>query len=257
MISLHYQLHQIQVALCVCLNWADDLDVTLLWFLLSQDDKTAEDDSINKRRRKGNNYLTEVRSPNKVSQSTWWCWAEESAHMFVFLRRNVNVITLTSIMSHVSPVSLARHQLSCHSALPAGEDGELRENKVRSMATQLLAKFEENSSTAKTRSKVRSTVQCRRLIPPKKTDSDIPASELWFTGANVLGGEKSALFADTWILSFDVWVVSEMSRALWWRQLDSLVSSGCSTSHLKGFFSDLALIEKVAAVHLQLYHCQH
>uniref|UniRef100_A0A665T9N7 F-actin monooxygenase n=1 Tax=Echeneis naucrates TaxID=173247 RepID=A0A665T9N7_ECHNA len=34
-------------------------------------------------------------------------------------------------------------------ALPAGEDGELRENKVRSMATQLLAKFEENSSTAK------------------------------------------------------------------------------------------------------------
>ncbi|KAG7214852.1 hypothetical protein INR49_005120 [Caranx melampygus] len=69
---------------------------------IPRDDKTAEDDSINKRRRKGNNYLTE---------------------------------------------------LSCHSALPAGEDGELRENKVRSMATQLLAKFEENSSTAKTRGK--------------------------------------------------------------------------------------------------------
>ncbi|XP_023259310.1 F-actin-monooxygenase MICAL2-like isoform X1 [Seriola lalandi dorsalis] len=67
-----------------------------------RDDKTVEDDSINKRPRKGNHYLTE---------------------------------------------------LSCHSALPAGEDGELRENKVRSMATQLLAKFEENSSTAKTRSK--------------------------------------------------------------------------------------------------------
>lgn len=47
------------------------------------------------------------------------------------------------------------HQLSCHSAPPMGEDGELRENKVRSMATQLLAKFEENSSTAQTRSKVR------------------------------------------------------------------------------------------------------
>lgn len=46
-------------------------------------------------------------------------------------------------------------QLSCHSALPAGEDGELRENKVRSMATQLLAKFEENSSTVQKRSKVR------------------------------------------------------------------------------------------------------
>ncbi|XP_060932409.1 F-actin-monooxygenase mical2b [Limanda limanda] len=69
---------------------------------IPRDEKTAEDDSINKRRRKGNNYLTE---------------------------------------------------LSCHSALPAGEDGELRENKVRSMATQLLAKFEENSSTAKTHGK--------------------------------------------------------------------------------------------------------
>ncbi|XP_071362521.1 F-actin-monooxygenase mical2b isoform X2 [Trachinotus anak] len=67
-----------------------------------RDDKTVEDDSINKRRRKGSHYLTE---------------------------------------------------LSCHSALPAGEDGELRENKVRSMATQLLAKFEENSSTPQTRSK--------------------------------------------------------------------------------------------------------
>lgn len=45
-------------------------------------------------------------------------------------------------------------QLSCHSASPTGEDGELRENKVRSMATQLLAKFEENSSSAQNRSKV-------------------------------------------------------------------------------------------------------
>uniref|UniRef100_A0A7N6BQS5 F-actin monooxygenase n=1 Tax=Anabas testudineus TaxID=64144 RepID=A0A7N6BQS5_ANATE len=49
--------------------------------------------------------------------------------------------------------SLLSLQLSCHSAPPIGEDGELRENKVRSMATQLLAKFEENSSTAQTRSK--------------------------------------------------------------------------------------------------------
>ncbi|XP_038164634.1 protein-methionine sulfoxide oxidase mical2b isoform X2 [Cyprinodon tularosa] len=40
-------------------------------------------------------------------------------------------------------------ELSCQSAPPAGEDGELRENKVRSMATQLLAKFEENSSVGK------------------------------------------------------------------------------------------------------------
>ncbi|XP_027892144.1 F-actin-monooxygenase mical2b isoform X2 [Xiphophorus couchianus] len=69
---------------------------------IPRDEKKAEDDSVNKRRRKGSGYLTE---------------------------------------------------LSCHSAPPAGEDGELRENKVRSMATQLLAKFEENSSTAKVHTK--------------------------------------------------------------------------------------------------------
>uniref|UniRef100_UPI0037E78314 F-actin-monooxygenase mical2b isoform X4 n=1 Tax=Semicossyphus pulcher TaxID=241346 RepID=UPI0037E78314 len=69
---------------------------------IPRDDKKLEEDSVYKRRRKGNHYLTE---------------------------------------------------LSCHSAPPAGEDGELRENKVRSMATQLLAKFEENSSTASTGSK--------------------------------------------------------------------------------------------------------
>uniref|UniRef100_A0A3Q3X3T4 F-actin monooxygenase n=1 Tax=Mola mola TaxID=94237 RepID=A0A3Q3X3T4_MOLML len=55
------------------------------------DEKELEDDSVNKRRRKGNHYLT--------------------------------------------------------------EDRDLRENKVRFMATQLLAKFEENSSTAQTRNK--------------------------------------------------------------------------------------------------------
>uniref|UniRef100_A0A8C5EQM9 F-actin monooxygenase n=1 Tax=Gouania willdenowi TaxID=441366 RepID=A0A8C5EQM9_GOUWI len=65
---------------------------------LPQEDKKLEDDSVNKRRRKGNHYLTE---------------------------------------------------LSCHSAPPAGEDGLLRENKVRSMATRLQAKLEENSSTGK------------------------------------------------------------------------------------------------------------
>ncbi|XP_060892802.1 F-actin-monooxygenase mical2b isoform X1 [Labrus mixtus] len=68
---------------------------------IPRDDKKLEEDSVHKRRRKGNHYLTE---------------------------------------------------LSCHSAPPAGEDGELRENKVRSMATQLLAKFEENS-TGKTSNK--------------------------------------------------------------------------------------------------------
>ncbi|XP_055011269.1 F-actin-monooxygenase mical2b isoform X3 [Boleophthalmus pectinirostris] len=66
------------------------------------EDKKAEDDSVNKRRRKGDHYLSE---------------------------------------------------LSCHSAPPPGENGDLRENKVRSMATQLLAKFEENSTTGKIRTK--------------------------------------------------------------------------------------------------------
>ncbi|XP_025764712.1 F-actin-monooxygenase mical2b isoform X3 [Oreochromis niloticus] len=74
---------------------------------IPRDDKKLEEDSDNKKRRKGNHYLTE---------------------------------------------------LSCHSAPPAGEDGEQRENKVRSMATQLLAKFEENSSTVKARTKVESSI---------------------------------------------------------------------------------------------------
>ncbi|XP_035499598.2 F-actin-monooxygenase mical2b isoform X2 [Scophthalmus maximus] len=85
---------------------------------IPRDDKTVEDDSVNKRRRKGNHYLTE---------------------------------------------------LSCHSALPAGEAGELRENKVRSMATQLLAKFEENSSTARTRGKP--SVYLRLLEKPSPSPS--------------------------------------------------------------------------------------
>uniref|UniRef100_A0A669D0F3 F-actin monooxygenase n=1 Tax=Oreochromis niloticus TaxID=8128 RepID=A0A669D0F3_ORENI len=89
-------------ALCRC----------LLCRLMLQDDKKLEEDSDNKKRRKGNHYLTE---------------------------------------------------LSCHSAPPAGEDGEQRENKVRSMATQLLAKFEENSSTC----------VVRKDFPPGLGGSDI------------------------------------------------------------------------------------
>ncbi|XP_042351352.1 protein-methionine sulfoxide oxidase mical2b isoform X1 [Plectropomus leopardus] len=85
---------------------------------MPRDDKKLEEDSANKRQRKGNHYLTE---------------------------------------------------LSCHSAPPAGEDGELRENKVRSMATQLLAKFEENSSTAKMRGKCVG----RKDFPPGLGGSDI------------------------------------------------------------------------------------
>ncbi|XP_047248910.1 F-actin-monooxygenase mical2b isoform X6 [Girardinichthys multiradiatus] len=85
---------------------------------IPRDEKKAEDDSVNKRRRKGSSYLTE---------------------------------------------------LSCHSAPPIGEDGELRENKVRSMATQLLAKFEENSSTAKMPTKC----VVRKDFPPGLGGSDI------------------------------------------------------------------------------------
>ncbi|XP_047248896.1 F-actin-monooxygenase mical2b isoform X4 [Girardinichthys multiradiatus] len=81
---------------------------------IPRDEKKAEDDSVNKRRRKGSSYLTE---------------------------------------------------LSCHSAPPIGEDGELRENKVRSMATQLLAKFEENSSTAKMPTKVESSTSSSPSSP--------------------------------------------------------------------------------------------
>ncbi|XP_037834073.1 protein-methionine sulfoxide oxidase mical2b isoform X5 [Kryptolebias marmoratus] len=82
---------------------------------IPRDEKKLEDDSVNKRRRKGSSYLTE---------------------------------------------------LSCHSTPPAGEDGELRENKVRSMATQLLAKFEENSSTAKIHTKVESPASSSPSPPP-------------------------------------------------------------------------------------------
>ncbi|KAL6107293.1 mical2 [Pungitius sinensis] len=82
-----------------------------------REDNKPEDDSVSKRRRKGNHYLTE---------------------------------------------------LSCHSAPPAGEDGELRENKVRSMATQLLAKFEENSTA-----KMSNKCVVRKDFPPGLGGSDV------------------------------------------------------------------------------------
>uniref|UniRef100_A0A8C8JUH6 F-actin monooxygenase n=1 Tax=Oncorhynchus tshawytscha TaxID=74940 RepID=A0A8C8JUH6_ONCTS len=53
-------------------------------------------------------------------------------------------------------------QLSCQSAPPAGDGGE--QNKVRSMATQLLAKFEENASPGSSlRNKVSSS-RCTRTV---------------------------------------------------------------------------------------------
>ncbi|XP_034033093.1 protein-methionine sulfoxide oxidase mical2b isoform X1 [Thalassophryne amazonica] len=94
---------------------------------IPRDDKKLEDDSANKRRRKGNHYLTEI---------------------------------------------------SCHSAPPAGEDGELRENKVRSMASQLQAKFEENSSTTKLRNKFdKDTLHPSFSPPPSPASSPLPVSE--------------------------------------------------------------------------------
>ncbi|XP_074533428.1 F-actin-monooxygenase mical2b isoform X2 [Halichoeres trimaculatus] len=90
-------------------------------------DKKQDEDSVHKRRRKGNHYLTE---------------------------------------------------LSCHSAPPAGEDGELRENKVRSMATQLLAKFEENSSSAKSGAKSDEDPTSPSFSPPlSPSTSPLPSSE--------------------------------------------------------------------------------
>lgn len=95
---------------------------------------------MNKRRRKGNHYLSEVCPTAGLKCKT--------------VKYKLD-LPLIHVSSCPTCGLLARPQLSCHSAPPAGEDGELRENKVRSMATQLLAKFEENSSTALMRSKVR------------------------------------------------------------------------------------------------------
>ncbi|KAF6737016.1 Protein-methionine sulfoxide oxidase mical2b, partial [Oryzias melastigma] len=83
-----------------------------------REDKHQEEDSVHKRRRKGNDYLSE---------------------------------------------------LSCHSAPPAGEDAELQENNVRSLATRLQAKFEENSSMGTVRTKCVK----RRDGPPGLGGSDI------------------------------------------------------------------------------------
>lgn len=130
----------------------------LLRCVPSQDDKKLEEDSVNKRRRKGNHYLTEV----CLTGSQW-----KKMHSSIYCR----------IMFDISApsLSLAWPQLSCHSAAPGGEDGELRENKVRSMATQLLAKFEENSSTAHMRSKVRRAVWRQECDTHKTVD----LSSLW------------------------------------------------------------------------------
>ncbi|XP_023811191.1 protein-methionine sulfoxide oxidase mical2b isoform X4 [Oryzias latipes] len=82
-----------------------------------REDKPQEEDSVHKRRRKGNNDLTE---------------------------------------------------LSCHSAPPACEEVELQENRVRSLATQLQAKFEENLTGS-----ARTKCVGRRNAPPGLGGSDI------------------------------------------------------------------------------------
>ncbi|XP_055795628.1 F-actin-monooxygenase mical2b-like isoform X5 [Salvelinus fontinalis] len=58
-------------------------------------------------------------------------------------------------------------ELSCQSAPPAGDGGE--QNKVRSMATQLLAKFEENASPG---SSLRNKCIVRKEIPQNLGGSD-------------------------------------------------------------------------------------
>ncbi|KAM9808145.1 LOW QUALITY PROTEIN: F-actin-monooxygenase mical2b-like [Neosynchiropus ocellatus] len=69
-------------------------------------------------------------------------------------------------------------ELSCHSGPPAGENGELRDNKVRSMATQLLAKFEENASTGTMRPRSDEDLSDASCSPPSSplplTDEDNP-----------------------------------------------------------------------------------
>ncbi|XP_028440840.1 F-actin-monooxygenase MICAL2 isoform X5 [Perca flavescens] len=117
---------------------------------IPRDDNKLEDNFVNKRRRKGNHFLTE---------------------------------------------------LSCHSEARAGEDGELRENKVRSMATQLLAKFEENSSTAKCNG------SCVLENPKGITQKSIVRSESCPTGAasyikeRTVGKVSSAIDAKAQILA--------------------------------------------------------
>ncbi|XP_039988785.1 protein-methionine sulfoxide oxidase mical2b isoform X6 [Xiphias gladius] len=121
---------------------------------IPRDDKTVEDDSINKRRRKGSHYLTEI---------------------------------------------------SCHSALPTGEDGELRENKVRSMATQLLAKFEENTSTAKTRSMCNGTCaleNARRITKKSIVDYErCPSGAPNYIKERTVGKVSTAIDAKAQILA--------------------------------------------------------
>ncbi|XP_056909236.1 F-actin-monooxygenase mical2b isoform X7 [Takifugu flavidus] len=113
---------------------------------IPRDDKKLEDDSVNKRQRKGNHYLTE---------------------------------------------------LSCHSALPAGEDGELRENKVRSMATQLLAKFEENSSTVQKRSKSSTCYPAVHPVPDPTVQPAFSSVSLSSAGLKDLIQIESTLSSDS------------------------------------------------------------
>ncbi|XP_024119980.1 protein-methionine sulfoxide oxidase mical2b isoform X1 [Oryzias melastigma] len=89
-----------------------------------REDKHQEEDSVHKRRRKGNDYLSE---------------------------------------------------LSCHSAPPAGEDAELQENNVRSLATRLQAKFEENSSMGTVRTK---SIEDPLSPSPSSSESSSPTFPL-------------------------------------------------------------------------------
>ncbi|XP_061078233.1 F-actin-monooxygenase mical2b-like isoform X3 [Conger conger] len=99
------------------------MNLTLPRKRIPKDDKKLEDnDSANKRRRKGCNYLEEATN------------------------------------------------FSSQSAPSTGEGGAQKENKVRSMATQLLAKFEENAPTSTLRRQSESDASGVKSLPPPSLD---------------------------------------------------------------------------------------
>ncbi|KAI7812091.1 protein-methionine sulfoxide oxidase MICAL3 [Triplophysa rosa] len=80
-------------------------------------DKKLEDNDFNKKRKKGIGHLEE----------------------------------LFGLLSLIAPLLFFSHLMSNQGAPSVGERGEQKENKVRSMATQLLARFEENAPSCASR----------------------------------------------------------------------------------------------------------
>ncbi|XP_019733686.1 F-actin-monooxygenase mical2b isoform X2 [Hippocampus comes] len=76
-------------------------------------------------------------------------------------------------------------ELSCHSAPSAGVGGKVQENKVRSMATQLLAKFEENSAE-----KMHGKLEDDLPSPSCSSPLSPPSTPLPFSNEEVEEGEN-------------------------------------------------------------------